>query len=195
MVDPMRRALLVAAGVAIAGPGLRARAADGPPVLFSGAGQYTELEPVPAAPDRPIETIDGTIVDFTQFRGRVVVLNFWATWCAACVPEMPGLDRLAAAQEELGLAVLPVAMDRGGRVSVTAFLRRHRLPHLPVLTDPAEHIGHFRTGNPNGAPFALAALPITYLIDRQSRVRGYLPGAVDWQSDAARSLLDFIAST
>jgi thiol-disulfide isomerase/thioredoxin len=195
MVDLVRRALLAAAGAAVAAPGLRAKAEDGPPVLFSGGGQYTELDPVPAAPDRPIETIDGTVVDFARFRGRVVVLNFWATWCAACVPEMPALDRLAAVQAERGLAVLPVAMDRGGRVSVTAFLRRHHLPHLPVVTDPAEHIGHFRTGNPNGAPFALVALPVTYLIDRTSRVRGYLPGAVDWQSDAARSLLDFIAAT
>ncbi|KGM32249.1 hypothetical protein P409_22530 [Inquilinus limosus MP06] len=139
--------------------------------------------------------MDGTVVDFARLRGRVVVLNFWATWCAACVPEMPGLDRLAAVEEERGLAVLPVAMDRGGRVSVEAFLRRYRLPHLPMLTDPAEHIGHFRTGNPNGAPFALSALPITYLIDRQSHIRGYVPGAADWRSDAARALLDFIAAT
>jgi len=192
----VRRALLAAAGATIAIPGLRARADDGPapPVLFSGAGQYTELDPVQSAPDRPIETIDGTVLDLAGFRGRAVVLNFWATWCAACVAEMPALDRLAAVQGQRNLAVLPVAMDRGGRVPVTAFYRRYRLQHLPVLTDPAEHIGHFRTGNLNAAPFALAALPITYLIDRKSRIRGYVPGAADWQSDAARSLLDFMAS-
>lgn len=197
MVDLMRRALLGMAGATMVIPAARAMAGDGvaPPVLFSGAGQYTELEPVRTAPDRPIETIDGTVVDFREFRGRVVLVNFWATWCAACVAEMPSLDRLVATQEERNLKVLPISMDRGGRVSVTAFYRRYRLAHLPVVTDPAEHIGHFRAGNLNGAPFALHALPITYLIDRRSRIRGYVPGAADWESEAARSLLEFMAST
>ncbi len=178
-------------------PARRATAGDDttPPVLISGAGQYTELEPVRTAPDRPIETIDGTVVDFAEFRGRVVLVNFWATWCAACVAEMPSFDRLAATEGERNLKVLPISMDRGGRVSVTAFYRRYRLSHLPVVTDPAEHIGHFRTGNLNGAPFALHALPITYLIDRRSRIRGYVPGAADWQSEAAQRLLQFMAST
>lgn len=195
MVDRVRRALLVA-GAAMAIPGRQAWADDrsAPPALFSAAGQYTELDPVRTVPDRPIETIDGTVLDLAGFRGRAVLLNFWATWCAACIAEMPALDRLAGEQTERRLAVLPVAMDRGGRVPVTAFYRRYGLQHLPVLTDPAEHIGHFRTGNLNAAPFALAALPITYLIDRTSRIRGYVPGAADWQSDAARSLLDLMAS-
>lgn len=197
MTDLTRRAVLGLVGATMIVPARGATAGDdkAPPVLFSGAGQYTELEPVRTAPDRPIETIDGTVVDFGELRGRVVLLNFWATWCAACVAEMPSLDQVAATQDERNLKVLPISMDRGGRVSVTAFYRRYRLSHLPVVTDPAEHIGHFRTGNLNGAPFALHALPITYLIDRRSRIRGYVPGAADWQSEAARSLLEFMAAT
>ncbi|WP_342236205.1 TlpA disulfide reductase family protein [Inquilinus sp. OTU3971] len=195
MADLTRRALMTGAATLI--PATRAMAADGDaaPVLLSGAGQYTELEPVRTIPDRAIETIDGTIVDLREFRGRVVLLNFWASWCAACIAEMPSLDRLAAVEDERNLKVLPISMDRGGRTSVTAFYRRYRLSHLPVVTDPAEHIGYFRDSNLNGAPFPLRAFPITYLVDRRSRIRGYVPGAVEWESEAARSLLEFLAAT
>lgn len=162
------------------------------PVLRSGAGQYTELDPIPAAPGRPIETIDGTVLDLGAHRGRLVVLNFWATWCPGCVVEMPSLDRLAMADQ--GLAILPVCMDKGGRIAAAAFYRRHGLSTLPLITDPAEHIGHFRTGNPNEAPFALHAMPITYLIDPWLQVRGYVPGVVDWQSGAAAALLQALSA-
>src|SRR5918996_2427715 len=75
---------------------------------------------------------DGETVDLGHFRGKVVLLNYWATWCPPCVREMPSLNRLAAEMEGDGLAVVPVAIDRAGLASVIPFYRDHGLDrHLP----------------------------------------------------------------
>jgi thiol-disulfide isomerase/thioredoxin len=107
-----------------------------------------------------------------------VLLNFWATWCAPCVREMPSLNRLAAEMAGDGLAVVPVAIDRAGLSAVIPFYRDHGLDNLAMYLDPYQHTAYTRTRNSNNAEFALYGLPISYLVDRQGRVRGYIAGAV-----------------
>jgi thiol-disulfide isomerase/thioredoxin len=164
---------------------------DGPPRLIGYSRQYTLLTPVRTARLTPFHTADGETIDLSHFRGKVVLLNFWATWCAPCVREMPSLNRLAAEMDSEGLAVVPVAIDQAGLPAVTSFYSDHGLDHLAMYLAPDRRAAYIRTSNPNNAEFALYGLPISYLIDRQGRVRGYIAGAVDWDSDAAKSLIRY----
>lgn len=167
-------------------------AAASPPPFYSHGGQYTMLRPVMPAPSEPIVTAGGSAVDFTALRGKVVLLNFWATWCVPCVYEMPSLDRLQAADVNNRVHVLPIAVDTGGKAAVIAFYQRLGLSHLDVCVDPEQQIGYFRTDNPKDAPFPLYALPVTYAIDPRGIVRGYVPGAATWDSPSATVLIDYL---
>ena len=189
---PGRRQALGTATAALAAallPPVVVRGAEqGPPVLRGYSGQFTRLTPARIANTTPLATSAGETVDLTRFRGKVVLLNFWATWCAPCVYEMPSLDRLAGEQRR-GLAIIPVAIDTGPVENVVAFYDRHGLRHLAIYIDPKQQTGYRHADNPNDAAFALYGLPITYVIDHDGYVMGYITGAVDWQSDAAAALL------
>ncbi len=167
-----------------------------PPIFYGYDGQYTELQPPMRVPSRPILTAGGTLIDFSSLRGKVVLVNFWATWCVPCVYEIPSLDRLQARLSGGGtVAIMPVSMDTGGAPVVEAFYRRLGLSHLKIFADPAQQIGYFRTSNPGHAVFPLYALPITYLIDPDGLVRGYVPGAAKWDSPEARALIGYLGKS
>lgn len=172
-------------------PGAFAGAAD-PPVFRSSGGQFTFLEPVRAAPDISIRTLDGTDTSLRQFRGKVVLLNFWATWCGPCVYEMPSLDRLAA-REDSWLAILAVSIDRDGAASVAPFARKHHLTHLAISLDPDQRLGSLTSGHVGAGALPLLALPTSYIIDTQGRVIGFVPGAAEWDSLEALRFLDYFA--
>jgi thiol-disulfide isomerase/thioredoxin len=145
---------------------------DDPPRLVGYSRQYTLLTPVRTARLTLFRTADGEAIDLSYFWGKVVLLNFWATWCAPCVREMPSLNRLAAEMACGGLAVVPVAIDRAGLSAVIPFYRDHGLDNLAMYLDPDQRTAYTRTRNPNNAEFALYGLPISHLVDRQGRVRG-----------------------
>jgi thiol-disulfide isomerase/thioredoxin len=180
---------LAACTMASLGPG--AGGSDHPPRLVGYSRQYTLLTPVRTARLTPFRTADGEAIDLSHFRGKVVLLNFWATWCAPCVREMPSLNRLAAEMDSDGLAVVPVAIDRAGLSAVIPFYRDHGLDHLAMYLDPDRRTAYTHTNDPNNAEFALYGLPISYLVDRQGRVRGYIAGAVNWDSEAAKDLIRY----
>lgn len=163
-----------------------------PPILHSSAGQYIQLRPKPLAPSQPIETRGGSLIDFASYRGKVVLVNFWATWCAPCVYEMPSLDRLASSNNT-DLVVLPIAVADGGKPVVEAFYHRLGLTHLGVYVDPDQQIGFFYEKNPGHGMFPLYALPITYFIDPHGRVAGYVPGVAHWNSPQAAALIRYLA--
>lgn len=195
MTGPSRRiALGACAAIATEAGGLgRVLAVAGPPAFYSHGGQYTMLRPPMSVPSLPITTAGGSSIDFAALHGKIVVLNFWATWCIPCVYEMPSLDRLQALRADRGLSVVPVGMDRSGKPAIVAFYQRLGLSHLGVFADPQRQVGYFQTSNPGHGVFPLHALPITYLIDPQRRVRGYVPGAAEWDSPQAMALFNHLA--
>jgi thiol-disulfide isomerase/thioredoxin len=163
---------------------------DNPPRLTGQSGQYTVLTPVRAARLTPFSTADGDMIDLGRFRGKVILLNFWATWCAPCAYEMPSLDRLAAQMGGEDFVVLPIALDPV-MTTIASFYRDLGLDHLGIYLDPKRRTAYVDADNPDKAEFALWGLPITYIIDREGRARGYIVGAVDWQSEAAKSLVRY----
>lgn len=166
-------------------------AAAGPPSVYSERSQFIFIEPSTVPQPTPILTPAGKTVSLARFSGRVVLLNFWATWCAPCRRELPALDRLQAALGHRGLEVMAVSIDRDGLSAVAPFFREHALRNLSVYLDPQLRTGYLNATNPSHSEFAIYALPITYLINRQGRVVGYFPGPFDWGSEAMHRFLEY----
>lgn len=188
-----RRGLLVGAafGAIAAAPAI---AAENPPPFYSRGGQFTLLRPPPRAPIRAIRTAADSLVDFRALAGRIILVNFWATWCAACATELPSLDRLAARLHDQSGVVLPIALDARAPAEVAAFYAAHGVTHLPLLTDPDRRLGHLGQAGDWHDLFPLTALPTTYLIDRRGDVLGYVPGAAEWDSVPAQDLIAWLAA-
>ncbi len=171
---------LILAGVQ-AGAQTPAAAGQAPPLLGAFGDNFTLLDPPVPAPPETFAALDGAPVRLADFRGRVLLLNFWATWCAPCIREMPSLDRLQAALEDRDLAVLAVSIDRGGAKVIRPFAKRLGLEHLGLYLDARGAL--FKA-------FGVTGLPTTFLIDRRGQVVGAYPGAAEWDEPEARALIE-----
>ena len=122
----------------------------------------------------------GEHLTLADFRGRVVLLNLWATWCGPCRAEMPSLDRLQAMHQGDGLAVLAVSVDKGGSATVQHFFEQRGLRNLTPYLDA------------NGATvraFGARRIPTTLTIDRDGNVVGSLVGPKQWDSPDTAALI------
>lgn len=148
-------------------------------------GSLTRLETLkatPMAPDYVFKNRDGADATFAQFRGKVVVVNIWAMWCAPCRTEMPTLARLDEAYPDSELMVLPINVDAtpDGLADARSFIDVHE--PLPLYSDMKFQL-----------PFLLPQqekMPQTVLLDRQGRIRASFAGEADWASPEARALID-----
>jgi thiol-disulfide isomerase/thioredoxin len=126
----------------------------------------------------------GGLHTLAAFKGRYVLLNLWATWCAPCVKELPALARLQAALPTARLTVITVNVGRASAADTAAFLKAHDAASLPVYLD--SNIALIRA-------FGAAGLPLSVLIDRQGREVARASGPADW--DAKSSIAYFKALT
>lgn len=138
----------------------------------------SERKPVAMAEFRDAADRPATLADF---RGKVVLVNLWATWCPPCREEMPSLDRLQAARGGKDFAVVAIAQERGGRAKVEKFLAdigaANLVPYLDVT---------MRSGRAWGA----VGLPLTLLLDREGREVGRMLGEAHWDGPDALALID-----
>ncbi|MBZ5646773.1 MAG: TlpA family protein disulfide reductase [Acidobacteriia bacterium] len=130
------------------------------------------------APDFTVTDADRT-VSLKDLRGKVVVLNFWATWCPPCVDEMPSLVRMQREMKSKGVTVLAVSLDEDARQYRT-FLEKN---HVDLLTvrDPRQKSNEL---------YGTFKFPETYIIDRQGVLRRKFIGPVDWTKP---DILDYIS--
>jgi thiol-disulfide isomerase/thioredoxin len=184
LAGPWSRRILAAGLVlAVVAPFSVARAAsDDPPAFVGLMGQFTLIEPLRPAPDTRFRDASGAELSIASFRGKVLLVNFWATWCAPCIREMPTIDRLQAELGGESFAVLAISTDRKGAAVVKAFLRRLGLGNLDTYLDPKR-----KTFTALGA----RGLPTTFLIDHKGRVAGYLEGPAEWDSKEAKALIRY----
>ncbi len=154
---------------------------DGPVPRITGEIQYFKLKRNPAAvPDLAIEDGAGQTVRLGSFRGRVVVLNFWATWCAPCVHEMPSLDVLAARLKGPRFRLVALNEDRGGARVAAPFLARLKLNNIALYTDPDGAVQR---------ALGVAGLPTTVVIDARGREVGRIIAPADWSAPEAVALV------
>jgi cytochrome c biogenesis protein CcmG/thiol:disulfide interchange protein DsbE len=171
------RTLVLAGLLALAAPAWGA--GDAGTDLYAPAG-VAPAGTVMAAPDFTLPTLKGDTLTLSDFGGRVVVLNFWATWCGPCVKEMPTLERLADRLADRGLSVLAVSLDMGDPKRVADFVRGYGW-RLPVLLDPLAQVGD---------AYAIRAMPTTYVIGPDGNIRGRSFGAQEWDTPAAVALME-----
>ncbi len=113
----LRRAIRGGLGVTAAAlvSDVSRRALAGDAALFGGARhQFTLLRPVRTVPPVSLMRVNGSAIDFASLRGKVVLVNFWATWCPACRSELPALERLQIAMGGAGFEVVAISVDRDG---------------------------------------------------------------------------------
>jgi thiol-disulfide isomerase/thioredoxin len=118
---------------------------------------------------------DGGETSLAALRGRVVVLNFWATWCTPCLAELPSLDRLHRALSPEGLSVIAVSVDAPG-LDPVAFARGRGLV-LPVWRDPG--------GAEAGRALGVDGYPTTFVVDAFGRLEARYLGVAEWDRPEA----------
>ena len=118
------------------------------------------------APSFQLTTLDGRPVSSEQLRGRVVLVNFWATWCPPCRLEMPGFQAVYDRQRDQGFVVLGISTDAAGPEVVERYLADHHISY-PVAMATGEVVRTFGGAN---------MLPRSFLIDRQGRIRHEVTG-------------------
>ena len=116
----------------------------------------------------------GAARTLAEFKGKVVLLNVWATWCGPCRKEMPTLDRLQAALGGPDFEVVPLSIDRKGMAAINKFYAEIGIQHLSRYVTSA--------ANDAFEKLAVFGLPATLLIDRQGRELGRLEGPAEWDS-------------
>jgi len=133
-------------------------------------------------PDFSLKDLDGRKVGLKQFKGKVIFLNFWATWCSPCKEEMPGLEALHQKFREKSFDLLTISVDYEGLKPVQEFINKHHYT-FPVLLDP------------NGVVldlFQVTAIPTTFIIDKKGRMVGKAVGPRDWKSPEVISLINLL---
>jgi peroxiredoxin len=167
----MMLAPALAPGAAAAAPDMEA--------LFERAG-VAPSERTLEAPDFALPDLSGDTVRLSDYAGRVVLLNFWATWCRPCVKEMPALERLEARMKDRGLTVLAVSLDMVEAREVAVFVQGYGWG-LPVLLDPLTEVGD---------AYGIRVMPTTYLIGRDGTILGRSFGAREWDGAEAAALME-----
>ena len=136
-------------------------------MLAAGASDARTLQVGDVAPDFKLKLIDGSTVSLADLRGQVVVLNFWATWCAPCIEELPSL--LALHRQMPDLAIVSIAMDTDDAV-YHRFLTAHHV-EITTVRDADGRINQL---------YGTAQIPETYIIDRNGLLRRKFVSAQNW---------------
>ena len=151
-----------------------------PPPRTGWMESFSVAETNPPAPTSEFTGRDGKSYTLERFRGKVVLVNFWATWCGPCVRELPSLKRLNARIGGEEFVVLALSQDRGGWTRMTPFLEKHDLDGLPAFHDPKAMAARAAM---------VRALPTSVLYGRGGRELGRLTGHAEWDSDEALALI------
>ncbi len=132
-----------------------------------------------SAPDFSLPDLQGRKIGLRQFRGKIVFLNFWATWCGPCKEEMPFLEILHKQFKGKDFVLLTISVDYEGARPVQEFIRKQGYT-FPVLLDPKSEVLDL---------FEVKGIPTTFLIDKKGKMIGRAIGSRDWKCQEAISLI------
>ncbi len=122
------------------------------------------------APDFSFPGLDGKKVRLSDYKGKVVLVNIWATWCPPCVDEMPSMEKLYRKFKEQNFEILAVSIDESGSKAVAPFMKKNRLT-FPALIDSDGTIK---------SAYRIAAIPESFIIDKQGVLVKKIVGPLDW---------------
>ncbi|MGB0909752.1 MAG: TlpA family protein disulfide reductase [Nitrospirales bacterium] len=129
-------------------------------------------------PPFELQTLDGTHVRSANLKGKVLLLNFWATWCGPCKDEMPSLGKLSQRFKQEDFLVLTITTDIQPK-TIQSFLEILNVD-FPVLLDTTQEVSH---------AYMARALPLTVLVDKDGQLIGKAMGPREWNSPASIALI------
>lgn len=158
-------------------------------LLLSGCDNSTPEQPLKTvsseskvAPDFTLMNMQGEPVSLSQYRGKVVILNLWATWCPPCREEMPSMEGLYRKYKDQGLVILAVSADENGKKAVSQFLQR--TPYsFPILLDSDSVVQN---------AYGVFRFPESFIIDRNGIVVKKIIGGHNWMSGSTFELINFL---
>ena len=119
-------------------------------------------------------------VELSQFNGKIVLLNLWATWCPPCIEELPALDRLQQRMGKDNFVIVAVSLDDDIKLAGEMFFNKLSIQSMALYTESSEKIGR---------DFPVDVVPVSFLIDREGQAMGVLRGYVDWESAETDALI------
>lgn len=121
----------------------------------------SESQDLKTAPDFTLLDMKGNEVTLSDFKGKVIILDFWATWCPPCRAEIPHFIELYNEYKEKGLEVIGIALDQGGKKAITSFIEENKVNYTILLgeRDVSDSYGGIRS------------IPTTFIIDREGKIR------------------------
>ena len=127
------------------------------------------------APNFTLPGLDNKMVSLTDYKGKVVLLNIWATWCPSCVEEMPSMEKLHIELKDEGFEILAVSIDELGAEAVLPFMKKHKL-NFPALTNTKGAIKSL---------YQTTGVPESFIIDKDGIIVEKVIGSRDWASPGA----------
>ena len=125
--------------------------------------------------------LDGTKISLSQFKGKVVFLNFWATWCGPCRSEMPSMEAVYQKLKDKGLEILAVNLG-DSKSKVSAFMNENKLSFPAVLDEKSV----------TGSYYNVQAIPATYIIDKRGLIVARIVGSINWNTPKIISALETV---
>ncbi len=124
---------------------------------------------------------DDKDLDFSQYKGKVVMINMWATWCPPCVRELPALERFKAKFEQDKFVMLPISIDQDGKQKVQPFLKSLKMESFESYYDQKQALG---------TVFPLDTIPATFILNKQGELIAFVRTFVDWDDPKAVELIN-----
>ena len=139
-------------------------------ILFLQRGKMVKLKPGSPAPNFTLKSLDGENVSLSQFKGKVVLLNFWATWCSPCKEEIPELNRLYEKMKDRNFVILAVSEDNKPPEKIKDFTREYNMKFTVLYDGSRTAAGLYR----------LSGVPETFLIDKNGKLIYKFIGPKNW---------------
>ena len=131
------------------------------------------------APDFTLETPTGEKLSLKDFKGKTILLHFWATWCVPCKKELPTIQKVYEALGPNNFEVIAISIDRNNTENVKKYIKDYNLT-FPVLLDQNQSVRK---------DYFILGLPTSYLIGADGNLKGFISGAREWDSDASKEML------
>ncbi|RTR40405.1 TlpA family protein disulfide reductase [Shewanella canadensis] len=147
------------------------------PMIMS---RFIEMQSAREVPDVTFTDTEGGEINLKQYKGKLVMVNLWATWCAPCIKEIPQMENIRQTNIDKDLVVLPISIDEESE-KVKPFLARHGLAHYKTWLDPNKDIDQVMPAD---------VVPATYVFDGSGNLIGFLRGYLDWGDEEVQPYLE-----